>query len=87
MSSIKYLGASVTTLKKMHARSLNDTTINGTSLGDVMDESSNLLIPDFALEYSIPGRFNIDPNANTSNVVSEISGSNYSYEFTNILSA
>jgi hypothetical protein len=74
MSSIKYLGASVTTLKRkeMHTRSLNDTTINGTSLGDVMDESSNLLIPDFALEFSIPGRFNIDPNANTSNVVSDI---------------
>jgi hypothetical protein len=38
------------------------------------------------VSYTIPGRFNIDPEMTTSSMQKAVNGSNYSFEFVNILS-
>jgi hypothetical protein len=38
------------------------------------------------VSYTIPGRFNIDPEIKTSSMQKAVNGSNYSFEFVNTLS-
>lgn len=56
-------------------------------MNETLSSAENAVTPAFGIEYSIPGRFNIDPSANTSSYELEVSETNYSYEFTNILSS